>query len=419
MSPEPPRDAERAIAAPSLDPTVRDRDIAFYQQRLHEDPQSAADRSRLAALLLSRARETASFADVTRAEDLALQSVKLRESHNAPTYALLASARLSKHDFAGALWAARRLVALDSSLVTSRALLAEVLLETGAYDEAGLLFRSVEAHTGQPSVGARLVRWYELTGRMSQARTVARYVARLARLDGGLSREQIAWFQMRVGDLAAKAGDVSEADSAYALGLSIFPGDYRILAGQARRAAMTGDWRSAIAAGESAMAIQLDPATLGLLANAWQALGDTAQARSYAKAMTASALTQPGAIHRAWGLHLVDRGQRLDDVLRRVRRELQSRTDVYGYDLLAWTLHAKGDNAAAATAMRVALSQNTEDAPLAFHASEIARALGDTTEANRQLQHMHQFNPRYVPPGGTTLPADATRIVCTTAHSGR
>lgn len=391
-------DVVRVVSDPASDASVRDKDIAFFERRLAEDPESAADRSRLARLLLARARESGNVLDMERAELLALESLKARESHNEGTYSILASARLAVHDFTGALTAAQRLVALNHESPTARALLGETLLEIGRYDEAATLFTSVEAHTSLLPVASRLARWYELTGRLPQARNVARYAAKRSRTDGGLSREQIAWFHLRAGDMALKGGALREADSLYALGLSVLPGDYRILAARARLAFLQGDWRGAIAAGEQSIAVQLDPGTLGVLADAWEASGDTSQSASYARAMTASALTQPGAIHRGWGLYLIDHGQRTDEVLRRVRNELRTRKDVYGHDLLAWTLHARGDQAGAWRAMQRALAQGTQDAQLAYHASEIARALGDTAEAIRQTQRMLAINPAYRAP---------------------
>lgn len=95
---------------------------------------------------------------------------------------------------------------------------------------------------------------------------------------------------------------------------------------------------------------------------------------------------------------MIDHGQRTDEVLRRVRNELRTRKDVYGHDLLAWTLHARGDQAGAWRAMQRALAQGTQDAQLAYHASEIARALGDTAEAIRQTQRMLAINPAYRAP---------------------
>ncbi|MFN8570626.1 MAG: hypothetical protein U0132_01140 [Gemmatimonadaceae bacterium] len=389
---------DRLVVSPTSDPKVRDDDIAFYERRLTEDPQSAMDRSRLALLLLARARETGSVTDIDRAEHLCQESLQLRESHNAGTYSILASARLAKHDFIGARTAAERLVDSDPESPTARALLGEVQLELGNYQAASEIFTQLESHTSELSVASRLVRWYELTGHLDRARTLARYVARRALDEGNLSREQVAWFQMRAGDLAVKRGDLSAADTAYQTGLSIFPDDYRILAAQARVAAARHDWRSAIAKGEAATAIQLDPATLGLLADAWRALGDSAQGASYEKAMTTSALTQPGAIHRAWGLYLLDHRRRVDEVLVRLRRELRTRHDVYGYDLLAWGLHRQGDDRQAWQAMQRALAQGTEDAQLAYHAAVIARTLGKATDAAQQVRQMAAWNPSYQGP---------------------
>ena len=411
-------DADVVVAAPGSDPVVRDKDIEFYQKRLLEDPESAADRSRLALLFLARSREAGNYTDVQRAESLAIESLHLRESHNSGTFTILASARLASHDFRGALDAARRLVATDPTSPTSRALLGEILLEIGQYDEARSIFTALEANTSQLSVASRLARWYELTGRMGQARNVARYAARRARTDGGLTREQIAWFHLRSGDLALKSGNLHEADSAYTLGLTIFPGDYRILAAQARLASARGDWHGAVAAGEQAIAVQLDPGTLGILADAWMALGDSAQSASYARAMTVSALKQPGPIHRAWGLFLIDHGQRTDDVLLRVRKEQTTRRDVYGYDLLAWTLHARGDDRGAWRAMQQALSQGTQDAQIAFHAAAIAHALGNIPEAERQAVRGLAFNPHYQShrTAGSAVMADATPALSMTGR---
>jgi tetratricopeptide (TPR) repeat protein len=389
--------ASPPIKAQPVDVRQRDSDIELFERRRREDPQSATDRTMLAQMYLARGRETGSFEDIRRAERLARESLALRKAHNSPTYAVLASALLSQHEFSGALVAARRLVALDPESASNRALLGEVLLETGAYEEADTLFRSLEGSTDRLTVAARLTRWYELTGRLGQASTVARYAALRALDEPALSAEQAAWFQLRRGELALKSGDFAAADSAFALGLRVFPGDYRILAAQCRSAAMRGEWKRAIDAGERAIETQPDPATLGVLSDAWAALGDSAQAAAYARAMTASALTQPGAIHRAWGLYLLDHGVRPADVLARVRRELRTRHDVYGYDLLAWSLHMLGRDTEAEEAIQVALSRHTEDAQLWYHGSAILHALGRDGEAAVLLDRALALNAQFAP----------------------
>ena len=97
--------------------------------------------------------------------------------------------------------------------------------------------------------------------------------------------------------------------------------------------------------------------------------------------MSVSALKQPGAIHRAWGLFLLDHGTAKDraDVLERARRELRDRKDVYGHDLMAWALYRNGRIQEAREQMKLALSQKTQDVTLSEHARTI-RSNADSTE---------------------------------------
>jgi len=192
-----------------------------------------------------------------------------------------------------------------------------------------------------------------------------------------LPKEQVAWFHYRLGELELRTGNLDSAEASFRRGLAIFPDDYRILGGLARLESARQQWQRAIEYGTQAVAVQLDPATLGTISDAYLALGDTAQAAQYARAMTASALEQPGPIHRAWGLFILDHGTRNDAqrVLVKTREELQTRHDVYGYDLLAWALHHLGRETEARVAMQRALAQHTEDPQLLRHARAIDPAL--------------------------------------------
>jgi tetratricopeptide (TPR) repeat protein len=377
--------AERIIASPAAEARALDADIAFYEQRLTEDPLSAADHARLGALYLRRSRERASALDVERAMRAAERSLGIRNGRNESAYSLLVSARLAGHDFVGAHDAARELVRLAPDRPTHRAMLGEVLLELGRYPEADAVFQAVEQYASDLAVAPRLVRWYEVTGHLARARVLSVYILRRAHDEPLIQTEQLAWFHLRAGDIAAKGGDLRAADSLYSEGLLVRAGDHRLLAARARIAARTGRWRDALAYGEAAMITAPDPATLGVLRDASVALGDTQQSAGYATAMGTSALGQPGPIHRAWGMHLVDHGERVEDVLRRVREELATRQDVYGYDLEAWALHVLGRHEQAWVSARKALSQGTEDEQLLHHAAVIARSLG-LLDAARALE---------------------------------
>jgi len=80
-------------------------------------------------------------------------------------------------------------------------------------------------------------------------------------------------------------------------------------------------------------------------------------------------------------------------VYRKVLVELHTRRDIYGYDLLAWALHAKGRDAEAKAAMTHALAQGTRDAQLFYHAAVIERALGDGAAASDLFARARALQP--------------------------
>jgi tetratricopeptide (TPR) repeat protein len=131
------------------------------------------------------------------------------------------------------------------------------------------------------------------------------------------------------------------------------------------------------------------------MSDAYAALGDTAQARSFADAMAVAALSQPGAIHRAWGLFLLDHDRDVARVLREARTDIAKRRDVYGYDLLAWAAYKSGRIDEARDAATAALSQGTEDAMLFYHAGMIATAAGDSAAARSLLAKALRLNPLF------------------------
>lgn len=376
---------------------IRELDIAFYQARTIRDPRSARDFTQLAALYLQRARETADNADLERAETTARHSLALRRGRNDEAVGVLASSLMGQHRFAEAHDVALELLRADSTSVAARGMVAEAAMELGRYDEAARLFGMLASYQADLGTAPRLARWAELRGRPDEARRLLRQALAGAQRRHGLPREQLAWFHLRLGDLALRAGHLPEADDELQAGLSILPDDYRLLGTLARLDAARHRWRQAAETGELAIAHALDPATLGLLSDAWRALGDSTKAAEFDRAMALSVLRQPGAYHRAWSLYLLDHGRDAGAVLANVRRELETRQDIYGYDLLAWALHATGRDREARGAMARALALGTQDAMLFYHAGMIELALGDSAAARAQLERALATNPAWHP----------------------
>ena len=389
----PPISSPSAAAAAN----IRDLDIAFYTARVSRDPRSARDFTQLAGLYLERARETADNADLARAEQNARHSLALRTGRNDQAFGVLASSLLAQHRFAEALEAGRALLAADTTSVAARGLVAETELELGHYAEAGRLFGMLATYRGELGVAPRLARWEELRGRPEEARRLMRDARDQAARRHGMPREQVAWFHLRLGDLALRAGRLDEARHELEGGLRILPSDYRLLGARARLEAARHQWRRAADDGELAIAHVLDPATLGLLYDSYAALGDSAKAAEYYRAMALAVLQQPGPYHRAWSLFLLDHDREVPRVLAKVEDELRTRRDVYGYDLLAWALHKSNRDAEALAPMRRALGLGTRDAMLHYHAGMIRLAVGDTTGARASLDTALAINPYWHP----------------------
>jgi Tetratricopeptide repeat len=379
---------------------IREQDIAFYAARAARDPQGAIDLAQLSALYLRRARATGDNEDLLRAESTARRSLRNRAGRNRKAQAVLTSSLMAQHRFAEARLIAEAMVAGDSTGIAQRATRAEIDLELGRYDSARAALGSLALYRTDLAVAPRLARWAELRGRPGDARRLLREARDEAWRRVDLPVEQLAWYQLRLGDLALRYGHLGEARRELETGLEIAPDDYRLLSALARLEAARHHWRDAILYGERSIAQALDPATLGLLDDAYSALGDSRKAAEYDRAMRLTVLRQPGPYHRAWSLFLLDHDRDVPKVLAKVKAEIRTRHDIYGYDLLAWALHQSGRDREARDAMNHALALGTHDATLYYHAGMIARGLGDDQSARHYLRaaletnrYWHPFQP--------------------------
>jgi tetratricopeptide (TPR) repeat protein len=389
-----PRVVTTAPAATRLSESeVLDLDIEFYNQRADRDPTGATDLARLGGLYLQRSRGTGDPSDALRAEAAARRSIRNRDSRNDAAAQVLSASLLAQHRFDEALAIARMLRDRNPDVPSLRAAVGEIQMELGQYDSARVSFDSFGGSAHDLSVAPRLARWAEIEGRTGEARWLMRTALRTALATPNLPREQVAWFWLRNGDLDLRSGKYARADSEYRAGLAAHPGDYRLLAATARLAAARHAWRDAITAGEQAIATSLDPATLGVLSDAYAATGDRAKSGEYARALDVAVVKQPGAYHRAWSLFLLDHHRHVAGVYHKVLVELRTRRDIYGYDLLAWALHAQGRDVEAKAAMAHALAQGTRDAQLFCHAAVIERALGDETAASELFARARALQP--------------------------
>ena len=403
-----------ALPTPVEQAAITGQAIAFYEARVRGDRRAAADRANLSSLYLQRSRETGDFEDVIRAEETARQSLAVRAKFNSKAFRMLAASLLAQHRFTEALEVARELVRIWPEDPAHRALLGEIQMELGDYEAARITFGSLESARDNLAVAPRLARWAEINGRPAEARRIFEETRRQALPRTDLTPEQMAWYHFRVGDIALRHGELDRAEEAFRAGLGVSPDDYRILSGMARLEAARRKWEESIAYGERAINAVLDPATLALMSEVSDALGDSAKAAEYAKVMEVSILNQMGALHRDWGLFLLDHGRRVPEVSSQAAEEIRTRRDIYGYDLLAWALHKQGRDVEAKRAMSMALRLGTQDPMLFYHAGMIERALGNDEAAQRYLRKALKVNKRFHP----THPAVAEAVLDSIAGKG-
>jgi tetratricopeptide (TPR) repeat protein len=377
-----------AASAPLDERVVRRRDIAFYAGRAARDPQGAADLGHLAGLLLQRARETGDPRDFRLAERTARRSLARRARRNGKAYLTLASSLLAQHRFVEARAAAETLVARWPEPEGYRALLGEIQLELGDYEAAGATFAGLAGARKHLAVAPRLARWAELSGRIEEARRLLEDARADAFRRRDLPREQVAWFQLRMGDFELRQGRLGDAEHALKAGLTIVPGDPRLLAALARLEAARGRWRAVIRYGVRAGA-GADIATLALVGDAYAALSDTAAAEAWYRRVERLAAERPEPFNRQWSQFRLDHRRHLAETRALLEREVRIRPDVYGWDLAAWARYLDGDVSGAAEAITRAQRLGTSDAVLRRHAALIARA---------QLQATARLNGRDAPP---------------------
>lgn len=353
----------------------RDVQIRVWHTALDADTGSALVLGQLGALHLQRAREGGGWEDYRTAESYARHSLARRINRNGASAVTLVNALLAQHRFVEARDVATTLATREWDIPEYRALLGEVAMELGDDRVADSMFRSVWDQRTTLSLAPRVARWLELTNHVREARQLLERARDEALARRNIASETKAWYELRLGDLELRAGNLRRAERAFRNGLRIEPGDPRLFAAMSRLAMARQNPRDAIRWGEQSIGMQLDPATLGLLGDAYAALGDTAKANEYLRTLEVSVATQPGAFHRAWALHLLDNGLRVETVLAKATEELRERRDVYGYDLMAWALFKSGRLPEAQVMMLRALRFSTPDPVLTQHAQAIAEAV--------------------------------------------
>ena len=386
-----PGNHEEPIERIPYDPKQSQAMVAFWENRVKTDPEGAIALRELAGAYLARQRETGENADSVRAEDAARQSLRILPRHNAIALNRLSRSLLAQHRFPEALDLAERAAKLDSQ---AQRLRADILLELGDYDGAERALAQVPPRENDPSSKAVRARILEANGQPDLALDLMRDAMEQADKSFLMLHESVAWYHTMVGHMLIDTGQLDEGERACREALDIFPRDYRAMTGLAEAATWRGDWRGAIEWGRKALEIaSQNPEALKLLGDAHAAQGDRKEAERQYGLLKDLAHSFPHIYDRHWVLFCADHDRDLDEALALAREDLELRQDLHAYDALAWVCFKKGLQSEAESAMRKAFARETRDASLFYHAGMIARARGDSVQAEAYFSRARAINP--------------------------
>jgi tetratricopeptide (TPR) repeat protein len=411
------RTGPAALALEGQGPTRTDLDeiqrlILATERSLVEHPNSTGFKF-VARLYLDKGRVTGDAATYAQAA-AALRSSLGIYPRDPEARTLLATVKLTQHDFPRAERIALSVVEADPQALSALAIAGDAALEMGRYEIADRRFARIEAVLkGTAAVTVRRARLTWIKGDTSRSQQLAARATAEARGSGAFGAG-LAWYRAFQGMLAFEAGDHRRAERFYRSALRGAHEYHVALAGLGRSLAAQGDFAGARRAYAKAIERVPLPDYVAALGDLYVLKGDENRARDQFETIDAIATLSESSTqlyNRQLALFYADHDLRPRRALRLTRSELTVRKDVYGFDAYAWALYRNGRFGAARRASDRALSYGTPDASLLYHSGMIWSGLGEDERASRDLRAALTANPSFGPVQSQTAEATLVRLV--------
>ena len=378
-------DTDRALTA-STDGEVAASTLAStletLQTHLAAQPTDERSWAGLGVAYVEQARVTLDPSYYPKAETALSRALALSPDDDA-AHAGLAALDSARHDFSGALTQADRALAVNPYSAEGLAIRIDALTELGRYSDALAAARTADLLTPGVPIFTRLSYQRELRGDVKGA------VALMQRaLSAASTATDIAFVQTHLGDLARETGQLAAASAHYAAALKADPATVGATAGQARVASLNGDSATAVTLWTDVVRRAPLPEYLVEFGDLLESLGRTAQAQQqFAVVLGSAALARANGVQTDLEIANFesDHGEARAAVVA-AGAEWGRRHSVLVADAYAWALHAAGQDAAALTMSRLALSLDTADARLLLHAAVIEADLGNYGAAKAHLR---------------------------------
>jgi len=377
------------VLTPQTGESRTDREISQLQQRIREDRNVELWLDRLGWAFVAKARESFDPGFYKLAEQCA-RCIEKRNPLSQEAMLLRAHVLQNLHRFKESETLARRLVQ-QRRLSFDYGLLGDALMEQGKLGDAVEAYQQMMNLKPDLRAYARAAHMRWLKGDLEGAIEAMQFAVSAASPGDA---ESAAWVNTRLAFYEFQAGRVNEAKQRCAFALSL-QSDYapthllkgKMLLGQGR-------FGEAVDALQNAVKLNPLPEYQWTLAEALRVAGKENEASEIE-----AQLCQRGASSdpRTLALYLATRHESPETALRLARAELESRSDVFSHDALAWSLAAAGNVAEALSEMQRALAEGTQDARLLFHAGVIASQAGHSADAERWLRKASELSHLLLP----------------------
>ena len=377
------------VLTPQTGESRTDTEISQLQQRIREGRNVELWLDRLGWAFVAKARESFDPGFYKLAEQCA-RCIEKRNPQSQEAMLLRAHVLQNLHRFKESETLARRLVQ-QRGLSFDYGLLGDALMEQGKLNDAVEAYQQMMNLKPDLRAYARAAHMRWLKGDLEGAIEAMQLAVSAA---SPQDAESAAWVNTRLAFYQFQAGSVNEAEQRCALALSLqdnYPPTLllqgKILLGQNR-------FGEAVDALRNATKLNPLPEYQWTLAEALRAAGKENEASEIE-----AQLCQRGASNdpRTLALYLATRHESPETALRLARAELDSRSDVFTHDALAWSLAVAGNLAEAQSEMQRALAEGTQDARLFFHAGVIASQAGHPADAERWLRKASELSHLLLP----------------------
>src|SRR6185503_6439185 len=329
--------------APARAESSPDQAIRREQYKLRRNSRDAGAYHRLGDAYAQKARETGDVSYLTLAEKALRRALEITpDSAGAARH--LAFVFSTRHEFLEAAAQALKAIELDPKDGDAYGVLGDAYLELGRYDRAG------EAYDAMMRLKSDLASYGRRSGLKNLRGDPAGAIDDLHRAVAsgqatGQPRESIAWAQSQLGAEHVAIGQHEAAEAQYLAALQSYPGYYRALAGLAQVRVAQGRLDEAAELYGKALAVTPLPEYAVALGDLYTAMGRAADAkRLYDLVEYIGQLNAVNKViyNRELAYFYADHETKLDVALALARAEYEVRRDVYGHDVLAWTLYKSG-----------------------------------------------------------------------------